>query len=74
MLIFEMKGETSLVTVLDKRRNLSNSRLQSESDLESAINQVKAELFGEHLIYLDVKKKIGAKAGLRRLIVTGILR
>jgi hypothetical protein len=40
---------------------------QSESDLESAINQVKSELFGEHRIYLDVKKKIGAKAGLRNI-------
>jgi hypothetical protein len=40
---------------------------QSESDLEAAINKVKAELFGEHRIYLDVKKKIGAKAGLRNI-------
>jgi hypothetical protein len=39
----------------------------SESDLEAAINQVKAELFGEQRIYLDVKKKIGAKAGLRNI-------
>ena len=40
---------------------------QSESDLEAAINQVKAELFGQHRIYLDVKKKIGAKAGIRNI-------
>ncbi len=40
---------------------------QSESDLEGAINQVKAELFGSSRIYLDVKKKIGAKAGLRNI-------
>lgn len=40
---------------------------QSESDLEAAINQVKAELFGDQRIYLDVKKKIGAKAGLRNV-------
>src|SRR5260221_6933812 len=33
---------------------------QSESDLETAINQVKAELFGQHRIYLDVKRKIRA--------------
>src|SRR6266478_727754 len=39
----------------------------SESELEAAINQVKAELFGEHRIYLDIKKKIGAKAGLRNI-------
>jgi hypothetical protein len=40
---------------------------QSESDLEASINQVKAELFGSHRIYLDVKRKIGAKAGLRNI-------
>jgi hypothetical protein len=40
---------------------------QSESDLEVAINQVRTELFGEQRIYLDVKKKIGAKAGLRNI-------
>src|SRR5713226_4470770 len=40
---------------------------QSESDLEAAINQVKADLFGQHRIYLDVKRKIGAKAGLRNI-------
>jgi hypothetical protein len=40
---------------------------ESEADLEGAINQVKAELFGQHRIYLDVKRKIGAKAGLRNV-------
>src|ERR1700740_372558 len=40
---------------------------QSESDLEAAINEVKTELFGEQRIYLDVKKKIGAKAGIRNV-------
>ena len=39
----------------------------SESELEAAINKVKAQLFGEHRIYLVVKKKIGAKAGLRNI-------
>lgn len=39
----------------------------SEADLESAILQVQAELFGPNRIYLDVKKKIGAKGGLRNL-------
>jgi hypothetical protein len=40
---------------------------QSESELEAAINQVKVGLFGENRVYLDVKKKIGAKAGLRNI-------
>lgn len=32
-----------------------------EADLEAAISQVEGDLFGEKRIYLDVKKKIGAK-------------
>ena len=32
-----------------------------EADLEQAINEVSAELFGPNRIYLDVKKKIGTK-------------
>jgi hypothetical protein len=34
---------------------------QNEADLEAAILQVQSELFGPHRIYLDIKKKIGAK-------------
>ncbi len=40
---------------------------EKEADLEAAINQVKAELFGEQRIYLDVKRRIGAKAGVRNV-------
>ena len=40
---------------------------QSEADLESAIIQVQSELFGPNRIYLDVKKKIGTKGGLRNI-------
>lgn len=40
---------------------------ESESDLEAAILQVQTELFGPDRIYLDVKKKIGAKGGLRNI-------
>jgi hypothetical protein len=39
----------------------------TEADLESAILQVQAELFGPNRIYLDIKRKIGAKGGLRNL-------
>lgn len=35
----------------------------SEADLEAAILEVQAELFGPDRIYLDIKKKIGAKGG-----------
>jgi len=35
---------------------------EREADLEAAINQVKAELFGENRIYLDVKEKLERRA------------
>lgn len=38
-----------------------------EADLEAAIVEVQAELFGPNRIYLDVKKKMGAKGGLRSI-------
>ena len=38
-----------------------------EADLENAILEVASELFGKDRIYLDVKKKIGAKGGQRNI-------
>lgn len=40
---------------------------RSEADLESAIIQVQTDLFGSNRIYLDIKKKIGKKGGLRNI-------
>src|SRR5271157_1891209 len=40
---------------------------ENENDLETAIRQVHAELFGQDRIYLDIKRKIGAKGGLRNV-------
>lgn len=40
---------------------------KSEADLEDAILQIKRELFGPARFYLDVKKKIGAKGGIRNI-------
>jgi hypothetical protein len=40
---------------------------ENEPDLESAILEVHADLFGPHRIYLDIKKKIGVKGGLRNV-------
>lgn len=40
---------------------------KSEADLESSIFEIRAELFGRNRIYLDIKKKIGAKGGLRNI-------
>src|SRR5262249_42854725 len=39
----------------------------SEADLESAIVQVQRELFGPNRFYLDIKKKIGARGGIRNI-------
>lgn len=40
---------------------------ESEADLESAILEVQNELFGSRRVYLDVKKKIGAKGRVRNI-------
>ena len=40
---------------------------ESEADLENAIWQVRGTLFGQHCIYMPVKKKIGAKGGPRNI-------
>ena len=40
---------------------------ESEAELESAIQQVQSDLFGSNRIYLDKKKKIGARGGLRNI-------
>ena len=40
---------------------------QSEAELEQAIIEVQSTLFGPHRIYLPVKRKIGAKGGVRNI-------
>ncbi len=43
------------------------ANFKNEADLEKAILRVKENLFGSNRIYLDVKKKIGRKGGLRNI-------
>ncbi|GAC1474901.1 MAG: hypothetical protein NVS2B12_18750 [Ktedonobacteraceae bacterium] len=43
------------------------SQFESEAALEKAIVKIQAELFGKNRMYLDVKKKIGAKGGLKNI-------
>lgn len=52
-----------------RTKNGSYSRVayEDEADLEGAIVEVQSELFGSNRIYLDVKKKIGAKGGPRNI-------
>lgn len=45
----------------------SSTVYRSETDLENAILQVQSDLFGRNRIYLDVKRKIGIKGGLRNI-------
>lgn len=45
----------------------SSTDYRSEADLENAILQVQSELFGRNRVYLDVKRKIGTKGGLRNI-------
>ena len=43
------------------------SQFESEAALEKAIIEIQAELFGKNRMYLDIKKKIGVKGGLRNI-------
>lgn len=43
------------------------SEFESEATLEKAILEVQDELFGKNRMYLDVKKKIGARGGLQNV-------
>ncbi len=49
------------------RNTYQQVEYQSEQELESAIQQVKTELFGQGRLYLDVKKKIGKVGGQRNI-------
>lgn len=40
---------------------------ERENDLEAAIRQVEDALFGQNRVYLEVKKKIGARGGIRNI-------
>lgn len=44
-----------------------SSPYPSEAELEAAVVRLKIELFGTKRIYLDVKRKIGSKGGLRNI-------
>ena len=58
--------------LLKQQSIYSEEPFELEADLEAAIHEVKEILFGDARIYLDVKKKIGAK-GKRRNIPDGYL-
>jgi hypothetical protein len=51
----------------NKERTYQEEPFELESDLEEAILEVADVLFGESRIYLDPKKKIGAKGKTRNI-------
>ena len=55
-----------------KEDSFIKERFKGESELEEAILEVSKALFGENRIYLDKKKKIGAK-GKKKNIPDGYL-
>jgi hypothetical protein len=50
-----------------KQTIYSLSDYHNEAELEAAILQVQKELFGQNRIFLDVKKKVGVKGGIRNI-------
>lgn len=50
-----------------KEGSYQSVEYESEADLETAILQVQHELFGSNRIYVDVKKKIGAKGNKQNI-------
>jgi hypothetical protein len=44
-----------------------NEPFELEEDLEAAILEVREALFGESMIYLDIKKKIGSKGNVKNI-------
>lgn len=51
----------------NKNNNYTEIPYERESQLEDAVNEVKAALFGSNRIYLDDKKKIGKKGATNNL-------
>lgn len=63
-----MADEGRVVSIIwSEKGPYSRVGYDTEADLEAAILQVQRELFGPNRIYLPVKKKIGAKEGLRNI-------
>lgn len=56
-----------MAIILTKNGKYRASKYISESDLENSILHVQSDLFGVNRIYLDVKKKIGVKGGVRNV-------
>ncbi len=50
-----------------KNGSFRHVEYEDEADLEAGIAEVQEELFGPSRIYLDAKKKIGSKGGLRNI-------
>jgi len=58
---------TSMSIVWTNSGQFRLTRYSSESDFESAIVKLQRELFGAERVYIDVKRKIGGKAGPKNI-------
>jgi hypothetical protein len=56
-----------MALIWTKKGPYRSMEYKSEAELEGAILQVQDQLFGANRIYLDVKKKIGIKGGVRNI-------
>ncbi|MHB1456114.1 MAG: hypothetical protein ACYC0V_04270 [Armatimonadota bacterium] len=54
-------------TIWTQNGLFKREKYKTETELENVINLVKNDLFGKNRIYLDVKKKIGVKGGIRNI-------
>jgi hypothetical protein len=54
-------------TIWTTKGTYRRSGYKNEADLESVILQVQSTLFGANRVYLDVKKRIGAKGGVANI-------
>ena len=65
LIIHESERNVSMLII--NQAEFRRSPYKSENDLEQSILQVQKQLFGENRFYIDVKRKIGLKGGVRNI-------
>jgi len=65
--LLALGGRLSMKLIWTKTGPYLQDTYNREEELEKAILQVQGELFGPNRIYMDLKRKIGTKGGLRNL-------
>lgn len=62
-----LEANLTMATIWTRTGPYHKVAYKNEADLETAIREVKRDLFGPRRIYLDSKRKIGAKGGLQNI-------